>query len=595
MLRFNDERPLKVAAVAIILSLLAVLPAATFDTVANIGRPYEQASFEPFTRCNDAGDAGDLMWDGSRIASRSGIQYATVEITKLVYGGGVPSEIGLKAPISIDGVTFSSPSPESFTATILLGVLYITATFADGTQRNLSAIVFLPPIRDGMPQGCALLVTHEDQQAGFVVVFTPGTDPLDNPALGYTYLGKVFQGRIYLIARANMASTTVVPPPTNPQTTNATLEYDLMNRLKEDGAACTYEWGPIFALYRSGDQFSFNFSSTSPIDVYVFDPDYYSGTVSCTYGPMVHAPYEPMKLTGMQGPFGTACLGCEKEGGKESFFYVVFINHDTTVTPHVTLQVAVSSYVAAAVCVPSAESSLIVHVADAWGNAIEGAGVFLNGTYNCKGSSYTWNPSASTGLDGDAWFKVVPYTRYSITVVPPPNFLGWSMADSQITAGPPTMPSRITVTLGETTCAREIPRSSLTVHLADERGTPVPNAAVFLNGAYRCNSANYPSHFSGATDSNGNVAFYVLAGISYDATVVPPPTFPSSEPLVITGIRASPPTMSTTVNVAIAARRSETQTTSITTASVPFLDLPAILIAILLGFFIVARRRRSGA
>jgi hypothetical protein len=161
-----------------------------------------QASFEPFARCNDLGDAGDLMWDGSRIVSRSGIHYATVEITKLVYGGGVPSEIGLKTPISIDGVTFSSPSPESFnTVTLLLGVFYVTVTFADGTQRTLSAIIILPPIKNGTPQGCALLVTHEDQQAGFVVVFTPSAEPLDNPALRYETLGKVFQCRIYVIVR----------------------------------------------------------------------------------------------------------------------------------------------------------------------------------------------------------------------------------------------------------------------------------------------------------------------------------------------------------------------------------------------------------
>ena len=162
-----------------------------------------QALFEPFTRCNDLGDAGDLMWDGSKIVSRSGIHYPSVEITKLVYGGGVPSEIGLKTPISIDGVTFSSPSPESFAnTTITLGVLYITIIFADATHRNLSAIIFLPPIRDGTPQGCALLVTHGDQQAGFVVVFTPSAEPLDNPALRYETLGKVFQCRIYVVVRA---------------------------------------------------------------------------------------------------------------------------------------------------------------------------------------------------------------------------------------------------------------------------------------------------------------------------------------------------------------------------------------------------------
>ena len=312
-----------------------------------MGKPSEQTSSEPFSRCNDLGDAGDLMWDGSRIVSRSGIHYVTIEVTKLVYGGGIPSEIGLKAPISIDGVTFSSPNPESFAnITVTLGVLYINITFADRAHRNLSAIILLPPIKDGTPQGCALLVSHNDQQAGFVVMFTPSSEPLDNPALRYETGGKVFQCRIYLTVRANATSTTtrIIPPPTNPQTTNATLEYDLANRLTENGTTCTYEWGPLFAFYRTPDEFKFNFSSTSPIDVYVFDSDYYTSTVSCTYGPILHAPYEPFKLNGTQGPFGGMCLGCEREGGKGSFSYVLFINHDPSVIPHVTLQVAVKLY-----------------------------------------------------------------------------------------------------------------------------------------------------------------------------------------------------------------------------------------------------------
>lgn len=181
---------LKVAVVAVVLCLLAAQSAAIFDTVAGIGKPSEQASLELFSRCNDLGDAGDLMWDGSRIVNQSGIRYATVEVTKLVYGGGVPSEIGLKAPISIDGVTFSTASsdlPSSQNMTILLGVLYVTVTFADGTRQKLSAILFPSAYNmDGSPRGCALLVTHEDQQAGFAFVFTPSTEPLDNPALGYS-------------------------------------------------------------------------------------------------------------------------------------------------------------------------------------------------------------------------------------------------------------------------------------------------------------------------------------------------------------------------------------------------------------------------
>ena len=322
-----------------ILCLLAAQSALTLNTLANAGRPSEQGSLEPFARCNDAGDAGDLVWDGSRIVSRSGIHYDIVEITRLVYGGGIPGAIGLKTPISIDGVTFSSPSPESFgNVTLLLGVLYITVTFADGTQRRLSAIIFLPPIEDSTPQGCALLVTHQDQQAGFVAVFTPSAEPLDNPALGYLYLDKLFQCRIYVVAQANLPPNAVIPPPTSPQTTNATLEYDLTNGLTENGTTCTYGWGPMFRIHQTGDEFKFNFSSTSPIDIYVFPSDSYNGTASCTLGPILHAPYTPGKVTGVHGQFESGmCLGCTPAS-----FYVLFINHDPTVPPHVTLHVAVT-------------------------------------------------------------------------------------------------------------------------------------------------------------------------------------------------------------------------------------------------------------
>ena len=94
-----------------------------------------------------------------------------------------------------------------------------------------------------------------------------------------------------MIVRANAVSTTttVIPPPTNPQTSNATLEYDLTNRLTENGTTCTYEWGPMLVSYGTDDTSDFNYSSTSSIDVYVFSSDYYHGAISCTLGPILHA------------------------------------------------------------------------------------------------------------------------------------------------------------------------------------------------------------------------------------------------------------------------------------------------------------------
>jgi len=308
-------------------------------------------------------------------------------------------------------------------------------------------------------------------------------------------------------ADSNSTTTTVTPPPASPQTTNATLEYDLTNRLTENGVTCTYEWGPMFTLYRTPDEFGFNFSSTSPIDVYVFDPDDYSGTVSCTFGPRFHAPYTPIKLTGKQGQLTSACLGCEKEGGRGSSFYVLFINQDTAVVPHVTLQVAVKLY------------------------------------------------ATTTTTTTESWCTVIA-------------------------------------------------ESYLMIHLADESGKPIPNARVVLNGTFSCQPPPSEPRLNpwGITDSNGDVGFGVLPTAKYNVTVILPENL-QSRTIIVTQITAPRPTFSAKVDIActpsanrctIAAPRSETPTTSITGGllAVPFLNFPATFIAIILGFFLIAKLRR---
>jgi hypothetical protein len=129
------------------------------------------------------------------------------------------------------------------------------------------------------------------------------------------------------------AAATVVPPPTNPQTSNATLGYDLANGLREDSSACTYEWGPMLVVYQKGDTSILNYSATSPIDAYVFSSDYYHGAISCAVGPVVHANENVAAHTGTHYMF---------IDGAPGFFYVLFINRDPMVTPHVTMEVTVS-------------------------------------------------------------------------------------------------------------------------------------------------------------------------------------------------------------------------------------------------------------
>lgn len=164
-----------------------------------------RASFEPLNMCTgaagSAGVQGDLIWDGNKVVSRSGIRYADADITGLLYGVA-PGPIGLKAPISLGGVTFSSPSREAFTATYTAGFLFFTLTFADGSERNLTAVIFPPAFKDDRPCGCASLLTHQDQQAGILVLFLPSAEPLEYPALGIATDGKVYEARIYVIVRA---------------------------------------------------------------------------------------------------------------------------------------------------------------------------------------------------------------------------------------------------------------------------------------------------------------------------------------------------------------------------------------------------------
>jgi len=128
------------------------------------------------------------------------------------------------------------------------------------------------------------------------------------------------------------AANTPVLPPTNPQTSNATLGYDLTNRLREDSSTCTYEWGPMLVVYQKGDTSMLNYSSTSPIDTYVFSSQYYHGAIRCAIGPVVRANENVAVYIGQRYLFIVAAPGS---------FYVLFINHDPILTPHVKSEVAV--------------------------------------------------------------------------------------------------------------------------------------------------------------------------------------------------------------------------------------------------------------
>jgi hypothetical protein len=144
----------------------------------------------------------------------------------------------------------------------------------------------------------------------------------------------------------------------------------------------------------------------------------------------------------------------------------------------------------------------------------------------------------------------------------------------------------------------------LAVRVTDDKGKPIQNAIVMINGTFTCIIEGVPktgiTDYSGVTDSDGYVSFGVLP-TKYNVTVILPGTL-QSRTILVTQTTFPVGTFMTTVNVActpsanqcaIVAPKSETQTPSVTTAPVPFLDFTAILIAILLGLSIVARKRQS--
>jgi hypothetical protein len=103
-------------------------------------------------------------------------------------------------------------------------------------------------------------------------------------------------------------------------------------------------------------------------------------------------------------------------------------------------------------------------------------------------------------------------------------------------------------TTTSTACTVSV-ESSLTVHVVDADGAPVPDAAVLLNGAYVCNGQVYLSNFSGTTDSEGNAAFGVVPGAKYNVTVIPPSSLAGRS--VVSVITAPHPTMSATTTIAV--------------------------------------------
>ena len=151
----------------------------------------------------------------------------------------------------------------------------------------------------------------------------------------------------------------------------------------------------------------------------------------------------------------------------------------------------------------------------------------------------------------------------------------------------------------------------LTVRVTDENGKPIQNALVMINGTLTCNHQTGTVDRSGLTDSDGYVWFDAYP-TKYNISVILPDTV-QTRTIFVTQTTFPVGTFMTTMNVACVSSactvriQTETQTHSLSTttsqptsvvptAPIPFIGVPEILLAILLGIFVVTKgRQRKGA
>ena len=149
-----------------------------FSTIISPPIVREETPFKSFDRCTRYGQddsiaaPGEYVIKENSVTSRSGKNYAAADITGLLEWAA-PGPVLLETPFSLDGVTYRSLGAEVFTATYTAGFLFVTLTFADGAQGNLS-VILAPPLYNG--DGCVALASSRGQEAGVLVLLSPTTE-----------------------------------------------------------------------------------------------------------------------------------------------------------------------------------------------------------------------------------------------------------------------------------------------------------------------------------------------------------------------------------------------------------------------------------
>jgi hypothetical protein len=253
-------------------------------------------------------------------------------------------------------------------------------------------------------------------------------------------------------------------------------------------------------------------------------------------------------------------------------------------------------------CTVIAESYLTVHVFDEPGQPIQNALVVINGTYICLDSRL--NQSVRTDSNGDATFALAPHpATYNVTVILPESYKNRTIIVTSVGAPNPTFHATVRVGLHQLR-ASIIPLAE-TCRFVNETAMPTLlfHFECTLGVDYNANDGSHPEVSILWTDSGWGGSFNSTTSrwiqyaspqgiecLNVTVTISAPGYESGSDTFGMIDLVIPNPSGGYVHNCP--SGRSTTTTTSPPPSAVPFIGVPETLIAIILGFFLLAKLRR---
>jgi hypothetical protein len=253
-------------------------------------------------------------------------------------------------------------------------------------------------------------------------------------------------------------------------------------------------------------------------------------------------------------------------------------------------------------CTVIGESYVTVHVFDEPGEPIQNALVVINGTYICLDSRL--NQSGRTDSNGDATFAVAPHpATYNVTVILPESYQNRTITTTNVGTPKPMLHTTIRVGLHQLKAL--IVRLGEACRFVNETAIPTLlfHFECTLGVEYSANDASHPQVTILWTDSGWGGQFnsttsqwiryrspQAIECLNVTVTVSAPGYESGSDTFTRIDMVIPNPSGGYVHNCLW--DRSTTTSTSPPISAVPFINVPEILIAIVLGFFLLAKFRR---